>query len=343
MEGYVLSEPLRKWLDAYIESIKTEPCDSAVAVMTDMHTESQEPFAVMNYLACSGAVDMCVTLGDIIPSRYEDKALAVEVLRKAFQTLQQGNTKACIFPLRGNHDVNPVKDFDVTKMISNREYYLLSGNDSRPGLAGENLNYGFVDLEKAKVRLILMDTSDIFDDSGKRLSTNNEVMILQQQFDWFCHSALNLSEKAEPGEWAVMVLAHASMEKLCPNGFRAALDAFTAGKALRGTYPYNSAGYVYELDVTVDFTRQGPGQFICSVSGHEHRDSVNMLGVYPEVYTICYSEGCYHYDAEGNWVWYEREPGTVLEHCVDTVLLNRTQKTATFRRFGVGGDRVIHW
>ena len=100
MEGYVLSEPLRKWLDAYIESIKTEPCDSAVAVMTDMHTESQEPFAVMNYLACSGAVDVCVTLGDIIASRYEDRSQAVEVLRNAFETLCQGNPKARIFSLR---------------------------------------------------------------------------------------------------------------------------------------------------------------------------------------------------------------------------------------------------
>ena len=343
MESCMLSEQLRKWLDTYIEALKTGPCDGAVALMTDMHTESLEPFAVMNYLACSGAVDVCVTLGDIISSRYEDKAQAVEVLRKALDTLQQGNPQARIFPMRGNHDVNPVRDFDVSKMIGNREYYRLSGNENRPEMAGTDRNYGFVDLEKAKVRLILLDTSDIFDSSGRRLSTNNEVMLLQEQFDWFCRSALNLSGKAVPGEWAVMVLAHASMEKLCPDGFRTVLDGFTAGKAVEGAYPYNSAGYAYTLKVAADFTGQGPGRFICSVSGHEHRDSVNMLGAYPEVYTVCYSEGCYHYDEEGNWVWYEREPGTVLEHCVDTILLDSTRKTATFRRFGVGSDRVIQW
>ena len=119
------------------------------------------------------------------------------------------------------------------------------------------------------------------------------------------------------------------------------LDAFTTGGKAEGSFPYDSAGYAYTLHVQADFSRQGAGQFICSVSGHEHRDSVNFLGKHREVYTICYSEGCYHYDEDGNWVWYVRQPGTVQEHCIDTILLNREHRTARFLRFGVGEDREI--
>ena len=334
---------LRESLDGYIRRIKEQKYDAAVCVMTDIHSEDLTPFAVMNDLACSGVADVCISLGDVIASRYDSKAQAVELLEKAAHIFRQGEPKAAIYMVRGNHDVNPVEDFDVTKMVGNAEYLHLSGNDRQPGMVGTGHNYGIHDLDKAKVRLIILDTSDIFDEDGQRLSTNNEVMIQQEQFDWFCHRALDLSDKENPEEWAVLVLGHSSMEKHCPDAFRTVLDAFAAGSKAEGDFPYDSAGYAYTLHLNADFSRQGPGRFICSVSGHEHRDSVNHLGQHREVYTICYSEGCYHYDEAGNWVWYVRQPGTAEEHCVDTILLDRVNQTARFLRFGVGEDREICW
>lgn len=334
---------LRNLLDDYIGRVREHKYDAAVCVMTDIHSEDLTPFCVMNDLARSGVADVCISLGDVIASRYECKAQAVALLESAARLLRQGDPKAAVYMVRGNHDVNPVKDFDVSKMVGNLEYLRISGNDQQPAMAEKSRNYGFHDLEKAKVRLVILDTSDIFDADGRRLSTNNEVMIRQEQFDWFCHTALNLSGKETPGQWAVMVLGHSSMEKLCPDAFRTVLDAFTTGGKAEGEFPYDSAGYAYMLHMDVDYSNQGPGQFICSVSGHEHRDSVNLLGKHREVYTICYSEGCYHYDEAGNWVWYERQPGTVQEHCVDTILLDGEHKIARFLRFGVGEDRQIPW
>lgn len=338
-------------LTDYIEAVKILDADVKIPVMTDLHTEKLESYAMLNHLAKSGCADMCIALGDYIPTYYATKDKCFELLDSVVDMANRKPTKSPVFMLRGNHDTNIVGNTDSTSYLSDAEFYDRMETRTKNINGVSRKNYGYVDLESAKVRVVMLDAADVYDSvTGERLSTNNEVMIQQEQFAWLANVALDFTEKKMPADWSVIVFSHANLMTLSNSGFRKLIDAFTNGKDVTINDSCAIGGYTAPLSATTHYSEQGAMTFICTVSGHQHADMVRDIAStsYPniaakEVFVAAENSGSYYLDENGEQVWYTRTPGTIEEHCFDTVCIDKTNRKVIFKRLGVGSDREISY
>lgn len=338
-------------LDDYIEELKSFAADVKIPVMTDIHTEKLESYAMLNHLAKSGCADMCIALGDYIPTYYATKDKCFELLDSVVEMANSQPTKSPVFMLRGNHDTNIVGNTDSTSYLSDAEFYDRMETRTKNINGVSRKNYGYVDLESAKVRVVMLDAADVYDSvTGERLSTNNEVMIQQEQFAWLANVALDFAEKKTPTDWSVIVFSHANLMTFSNSGFRKLIDAFTNGKDVTINDSCAIGGYTAPLSVTTHYSEQGAMTFICTVSGHQHADMVRDIAStsYPnitakEVFVAAENSGSYYRDENGEQVWYTRTKGTIEEHCFDTVCIDKANRKVIFKRLGIGSDREISY
>lgn len=333
-------------LKTYEKAVKAIDADIKIPLMTDCHTDNIETYEMLYHMANSGASDFCVNLGDYIPTHYDSLADCIALFEKVARNYNTILTRVDVCFLKGNHDNNVVGNSDSSAFVSNADFYNQLEWREKSVVGKTNKAYGYRDIEHAKIRVIMLDASDIYDTDGTRLSTNGEVQILQPQFEWFVNEALDLSDKDAPTDWQIIILAHASLQTICIDAFRAVLNAFQSGGSVSGSYTANSAGYEHTLTANKDFSSQGAVRVICTVSGHQHADIIKQLGTtipISEVYVACENQSAYYLDENNEQVWYTRTPGTILEHCIDTVCVNKSNRTVTFKRLGIGSDRVISY
>lgn len=338
-------------LDDYIEELKSFAADVKIPVMTDLHTEKLESYAMFNHLAKSGCADMCIALGDYIPTYYATKDKCFELLDSVVEMANRQPTKSPVFMLRGNHDTNIVGNADSASYLSDAEFYDRMETRTKNIHGVSRRNYGYVDLESAKVRVVMLDAADVYDSvTGERMSTNNEVMIQQEQFAWLANVALDFTEKKVPTDWSVIVFSHANLMTLSNSGFRKLIDAFTNGKDVTINDSCAIGGYNAPLSATTHYSTQGALTFICTVSGHQHGDMIKNIAStsYPdivakEVFVPAENSGSYYKDENDEIVWYTRTKGTIEEHCFDTVCIDKTNRKVIFKRLGIGSDREINY
>ena len=134
---------------------------------------------------------------------------------------------------------------------------------------------GYIDVEHAKVRLIFLNTSDIFSEStGEALVSGKKTMVQQKQIDWFTGVALDLSDKPVPSDWSVLILTHDALSQVAGGMFGDILTAFKNGSSVNGTYNLTVDSYSYSIHVSCDYSGQGNGTIICEVNGHHHKDMI---------------------------------------------------------------------
>lgn len=341
IKGYNLSA-----LKTYEKAVKAIDADIKIPLMTDCHTDNIETYEMLYHMANSGASDFCVNLGDYIPAYYDSLADCIALFEKVARNYNTIPTKVDVNFLKGNHDNNVVGNSDSSAFVSNADFYNQLEWREKSVVGKTNKAYGYRDIEHAKIRVIMLDASDIYDTDGTRLSANSEVQILQPQFEWFVNEALDFSDKANPTSWEVLIMSHASLQTLCRDAFRAVLDAFQSGGSVSGAYTANSAGYEHTLTANKDFSSQGAVRVICTVSGHQHADMIKQLGTtipISEVYVACENQSAYYLDENNEQVWYTRTAGTILEHCIETICVQRDSGKVVFKRLGIGSDREISY
>lgn len=334
-------------LENYESNLKNTVADLKIGTMTDCHTDNIETYEMLYHLANSGSVNFCVNMGDYIPSHFESIKECTDLFDLVARNYNNHPTKTLVYLLRGNHDTNAVGNNDSSLYIKNRTFsdHMEYRTKNMYGLT--DLNCGYVDCESAKIRVILLDGADIYDSEGNRVTTTGEVQIQQKQFEWFTNDALDFTEKKNPADWSVIIFCHVNLGTLCRDGFEAVLNAFMNGTSVNGSYSSNSAGYNHTLTANKDFSEQGALSVICTVSGHQHGDMIRTLNTttpIKEVFVACENQSAYYKESQSSEpIWYERTPGTILEHCIDTVCVNKSDRTVTFKRLGIGSDRVISY
>ena len=330
-------------LNEYSDSILAGGYDCAISAMTDLHSFLYEPYAVLNYMSNSGAVDMSINLGDNIPDKFSAKADAVDFLRDRFKIQNKFTVKIPVFNAIGNHDVNPTNSTtisDDTNMLHLNELYSLTmGRISKGILSGKC--YGYYDIDGAKVRVIILNTSDVYDTDGTPLIDGYNTAVQQEQFAWFCDTALDFSDKDDPNEWAVITMAHDKLSTVGGTGnpFATVITALTTGSSATATGSRTVNGYTFNLNKSVDYSSQGAVEYIGHICGHMHDDTISEFATnYKEVNIACAVLPAYHY-VDGTRTQYTRTKGTAEELLFDTVCINRKTKTVDLKRFGVGSDR----
>lgn len=332
-------------IETYRDTLRDTFYDFVMPMNTDLHTVDSEPYNMLTYMADSGMADICFNLGDNVPDHFDTRKETVEML-EAVRLWNQSNCIKCpLIALRGNHDNNPVNDMDVDKMIPDALYYNIMQNRTHKGFYKAGLNYGFLDFEQSKIRVIWLDSGDIYNHTtGEPLTSGYNVMVQQDQFDWFCNVALDFSNIADRDEWSVITVSHAQISAQLSTAFAVVLKAFMDGTSASGSVSTAYGDYTNTLTYNVDYSSQGVMEYICHVNGHTHDDTASLIGNTGRYdIDIACDNGTAYYYVGSTRTAYTRTAGTIEEHIMDTLCLDKTSRKIYMKRLGVGSDREFSY
>lgn len=204
------------------------------------------------------------------------------------------------------------------------ELFRAQAADARRCIGGDG-SYFYVDDSTVKVRYIVLN-SCWTDDSILRTASFGYG---NTQLNWLAQTALTLPESG----WGVILTAHVPPISAFSTSTRdvsqlvGILTAFQNHGAYTGTCGTDGAwDYV---SVSCDFSGKPEGELIGFFAGHSHADSI-VTGDAPCTVVTVASDAIL---ADG------RTAGTVTEHVVDFVTVNRWTKTVSLTRLGAGADR----
>ena len=332
-------------IKTYAQGLRDTFYDFVMPMNADLHTISAEPFNMLTFMAESGTADMCVNLGDNIPDHFDTRSQAVGFLEAVRLWSHSNNLKCPLLVLRGNHDNNPAEGNDISKMIPDALYYNIFQSRTQKGFHKAGVNYGYIDFEQSKIRVVFIDSGDIYDAStGEALISGYDVMVQQTQFNWFCEDALNFSDKSDASEWAVITISHAQLYPQLSVAFVSVIEAFMNGTTASGTATSTYGSYTHTLTYDVDYTSQGSMEYICHVNGHNHEDSATLIGNTGryDIDIACDNAKAYYYSGSTR-TQYTRTVGTIEEHIMDTLCIDKANRKIYMKRLGVGTDREFSY
>lgn len=336
-----------------VEACTTEP-SLVLTLLTDSHSdqladgykyikETANNIAEVNKYIQSDAI---VHLGDLVAG-----TLPLATTKGSIRTVatELRNANIPLFVLRGNHDDNSYGvDATIPNLLLSDGFYPLGtrqtniyNNVYRNG----NSNYGYINYEQHKIRVIMLDAIDYpyaeNGEGGLTYNGKNWWGYGTEQILWFGHTAL----KVEEG-WGVVVLSHTPsrashslISRSVPynsNCIEGLLKAFKNGTI----YTSNTSGD-WGVNDTFDFTLQGQRDVIAYVFGHTHMDLVDTpidLG-YPCVSIA--NNVPVQIDLASipvGGVAPTRTIGTVTQDLWSVMVVRKDIRAVFLTRFGAGGD-----
>ena len=210
---------------AYIEEsakvttdLLNESADLRIMLFTDNHDYT--PFKYKKYadMMSHGVIDYLVGLGDYKDystdgTKIHYKECLLDALTKA------GREANCLFTI-GNHDVgikgvngapnsadyllSPKECYDVlNRQLSKNPAVVYDADNPTRGYG-----YYYLDNEASKIRMIVLNSSDIFLADGTFIRYKSELLFMsQQQLTWFAHTACRIN-RDDADEWAIIVFIH---------------------------------------------------------------------------------------------------------------------------------------
>ena len=333
-------------IEQYQKTINLSGYDFVMPMMTDIHNIDSEPYKMLTYMAESGVANICFNLGDNIPDHFDDGDMAIDFHDAVADWSRSPYAKCPQIVLRGNHDNNPVSGNDKDAMISNAEYYNLYHERTISGFAGVNKNYGYIDFKQPKIRVVFIDSGDIYAADGTPLTSGYNVSVGQDQVNWFINEALNFADKSDRSEWNVITCSHAQLKQLSETMFNNIMKAFLDGASTSGTFTqtFSDTGLTREITYNADFTQQGAMEYICHLNGHNHWDDAFIMGDTGRYdIDICSDINNGGKRVNGTTQKYTYTSGTINERCMDTLCLDKANKTIYMKRLGVGEDRSYQY
>lgn len=324
--------------DNFLFSFATD-CHYAIDDEKMYYNPTNEVIEAMDNSLC---LDAIINGGDSIIYGCKDKTYAVMALSHVFSKLNPDKVVYCM----GNHDWNGVSGSGIVQNeswnLSNEESNALLTRHNK-GIVkptGADVKYFYRDFEDKKIRVIVLNTSDIdveFVSSEITIDPLLTYGVRQEQLTWLTGTALNVPSD----DWHIIIVMHV--------GLYLSADGFPGNNALINKQSIinilsafvNKTTYSYsETDTDHDgyFTVSGSGTFsgahgtlVAVFSGHAHADG------------YCNKDGFNAIQTEASYC----EPGTTPtrevrttdEFAIDCVEINKTDKEITLTRFGYGSDR----
>lgn len=185
----------------------------------------------------------------------------------------------------GNHDDAPY--MATADRATQADVFALVGSKSRVSgaVCPDGCNYGYLDLENRKLRVIYLDTDDkrswgtvtVTNTNGLTCDYLNAHNVGGVQLQWLADTALDFTGKANPADWSIIVISHVALNVsgtftdpvsgtvYANNTENAAtiLNAYRTGKS--GSIAHNG------VTVNYDFSAANKASVICAVHGHDHK------------------------------------------------------------------------
>ena len=191
----------------------------------------------------------------------------------------------------GNHDDAPC--MATEGRVSQQETFALIGRKSRisGAVCPNGCNYGYLDLENRKLRVIYLDTDDKRNWGTVLISSSSSVPeylnaqnVGGEQLRWLANTGLDFTDKSNPAEWNIVVVSHAALNIVGTNtdavsGTVHAHSTENAAKILNA-YRTGKSGSITHNGVTVNYnftTVESKATVICAVHGHNHKFSSETL------------------------------------------------------------------
>ena len=185
----------------------------------------------------------------------------------------------------GNHDDAAYQA--TANRVSQKELFGLVGRKNRISGAScpNGCNYGYMDLENRKLRVIYLDTDDKRNWGTVLISSSSSVPeylnaqnIGGEQLQWLANTGLDFTGKANPAEWDIVIVSHAALNISgtitdAVSGTVYAHNTENAAKILNA-YRTGKSGSITHNGVTVNYdftTVESKATVICAVHGHNHK------------------------------------------------------------------------
>lgn len=253
--------------DRVTEEVISTGLDSDLSFLVFADPHSFEEYKYLKYakLMNDGGLDFLLGLGDYNPYGDATKADCIVGMHKVLAASGRGSN--CLY-VAGNHDV--VVGYDspsaVNTLTKKEQHKLLCSHLNGVAHFNENDPYGcyyYVDYEASKIRVIVLNSSDLYDGSTIVSGEYNSTIAAQKaQMDWLTGVALDFSDKPN---WSVLVAVHTA---------RIFDDSTVLYKILKAVNNGTTVTYTSDLaDISADFTGK-QATVIGVIYGHGHSDGV---------------------------------------------------------------------
>ncbi len=244
--------------------------------------------------------------------------------------------------IKGNHDDNPFGE--IKNIVPQNELYnllfehnaFLSGGDPTEA-------YGYYDMPELKLRAIYLNSSD------RRYETDSDGTVIDvetggygnKQLNWFAHDALILPDN----DWSVVIFAH-----IMPIATQIMLDRPFGGEALwnillsfknGGKYSAYEDRNGESYEVSCDFSKNGKGNVIAFVTGHEHVDRTCMADGIRIITVLSAASDNFCTGVSGNGRVQYKTRGSGEESAFSVFVIDRKTHVISQIRCGAGDDYSV--
>lgn len=307
--------------------------------------------------------DMIALGGDLasgtIMTQHEDGMIQLD---KAMEYMRPATFHTPTLHLVGNHDDVPWRA--TSDRLSRAELFsrfgkknLLCGavtNDADKGC-----NYGYLDFENRKMRVIYLDTHDKNGwESTNRVQgtdTNSDYLdacnVSAKQLDWLANVALDFSKKKSPSEWGIVVLSHTHLNIHAGN--HTYTDATSGSTYTANTdnvikvltdYLSKAAGSITLNGETAIYDFSGiteKANLYCCINGHRHCYEFREYGGKKIPGITCPNTRDGGERAGDDGKTYTKTPGTGESCSFNVITIDRKNGKIYADNHGAGIDRVF--
>ena len=247
---------------------------------------------LLNQIGKRAPYDFIVQGGDFSTGAWDTtKLLSFEQIEDYTELVSEANKGVPSLWCAGNHDDAPYQA--TAGRVTQKELFGLVGRKNRMSgaICPNGCNYGYLDLENRKVRVIYLDTDDkrnwgtVSVGNGEPAPAYlNAQNVGGDQLRWLANTGLDFTDKANPAEWNIVVVSHAALNisGTITDAVSGTVYAHSTENATKiiNAYRTGKSGSITHNGITVNYnftTVERKATVICAVHGHNHKFGTETL------------------------------------------------------------------